>query len=258
MASYPGAVKSFTSKNAGDVIQPVDINDVQDEINAIEAGLLNGTANLNSSNSTVVSLSVLHNSTLGSTITIGTVPMIWPAAGGSTGQVLTISSTSGSTLTLAWQAAVANPSLTLLKANSGTDSNASAANVDTVAISGLTAKDQLLLEVAAVSVAQQTAGLFAYTTTDSTNFINLTGAVALAAGDVFVTRGSIQQSQASSTSAWGFTKGRFVSAGAAENITAASLATAWTGSWTLALRHTGVTAGGTLQWKWSVYKLAGQ
>ena len=65
MASYPGSVKSFTTRNAGDVIQPSHVNDLQDEVNAIEAGLLNGTARLNSSNSTMVSLSVTGGSTLG-------------------------------------------------------------------------------------------------------------------------------------------------------------------------------------------------
>jgi len=58
MAQYPGAVKTFTTRNAGDVIQPSHVNDLQDEVNAIEAGLLQGTAPLNSSNSTVANLTV--------------------------------------------------------------------------------------------------------------------------------------------------------------------------------------------------------
>jgi len=64
MAQYPGAVKSFTTPNVGDVIQPAHVNDLQDEVNAIEAGLLQGTAPLNSSNSTHVNLSVTGGSTL--------------------------------------------------------------------------------------------------------------------------------------------------------------------------------------------------
>lgn len=39
-ASYPGAVKAFTTKNLGDVVQAAHINDVQDEITAIEQALL--------------------------------------------------------------------------------------------------------------------------------------------------------------------------------------------------------------------------
>jgi hypothetical protein len=40
MASFPGSVKSFTTRNAGDVIQPAHINDLQDEVNAVQATLL--------------------------------------------------------------------------------------------------------------------------------------------------------------------------------------------------------------------------
>ena len=72
MASYPGAVKTFTTKNSGDTIQPADVNDLQNEVNAIEAGLLNGTANLQSSASTVATLSVLGASTFVGAVTFST------------------------------------------------------------------------------------------------------------------------------------------------------------------------------------------
>jgi hypothetical protein len=39
-ASYPGSAKTFISRNAGDVIQPAHVNDLQDEVNAIETALL--------------------------------------------------------------------------------------------------------------------------------------------------------------------------------------------------------------------------
>ena len=39
-ASYPGSVKTFVTRNAGDVIQPSNVNDLQDEVNAIEVALL--------------------------------------------------------------------------------------------------------------------------------------------------------------------------------------------------------------------------
>ena len=76
MATYPTAVKTFTTKNdgAGNIIQASHINDLQDEITAIEDGLLNGTAPVNSSritasasqitNSTVTNLSVTTASTI--------------------------------------------------------------------------------------------------------------------------------------------------------------------------------------------------
>lgn len=58
MANYPGSVSSFGSVSAGNTIQPADVNDLRREVEAIEAGLLNGTARLNSSATSVVSLSV--------------------------------------------------------------------------------------------------------------------------------------------------------------------------------------------------------
>lgn len=86
MASYPTAVKAFTTRNPGDVIQPAHVNDLQDEVNAIEAGLLNGTANLNSSHTTCATLSVTGGSTFAgtvnftqSTVTFGNVLALAPA-----------------------------------------------------------------------------------------------------------------------------------------------------------------------------------
>jgi hypothetical protein len=102
-ASYPGAVKTFTSRSAGQTIASAHINDLQDEVTAIESGLLTGTAPIASSNASVNNLAVAGNSSFASsTMTIGTVPYIWPSSGGVVGQVLTIASTNGSTLTLAW------------------------------------------------------------------------------------------------------------------------------------------------------------
>ena len=64
MASFPGSVKSFASRANGGVIDASHVNDLQDEVNAIEDGYLNATAHLNSSNSTAANLSVLGGSTL--------------------------------------------------------------------------------------------------------------------------------------------------------------------------------------------------
>ena len=66
MASFPTSVKTFTTKNdgPGNNINAAHINDLQDEVNAIEAGYLNGTARLNAAGSTLASLSVTGNSTV--------------------------------------------------------------------------------------------------------------------------------------------------------------------------------------------------
>ena len=41
-ASYPTSVKTFSAKNTGDVIEDTHVEDLQDEVNAIEDQLLNG------------------------------------------------------------------------------------------------------------------------------------------------------------------------------------------------------------------------
>lgn len=70
MASFPNAVVSFPTRNTGDVITAAFFNDPNAEIVAIEAGYLQGTAPLNSSNSTMVSLSVTGNSTIGGALSV--------------------------------------------------------------------------------------------------------------------------------------------------------------------------------------------
>lgn len=67
--AYPGSVTTFTTKNTGDTIQASHVNDLQTEVNAIEAGLINGTAHLQSSNSTVANLSVSGGSTFAGAVT---------------------------------------------------------------------------------------------------------------------------------------------------------------------------------------------
>jgi hypothetical protein len=62
-ASYPGAVKAFASRSNGQTIDASHVGDLQDEVSAIEAGITQGTAPLNSSNSTLLNLSVSAKST---------------------------------------------------------------------------------------------------------------------------------------------------------------------------------------------------
>lgn len=61
MPSFPTSVFAPASKSAGSVIQPAHVNDLQDEVVAIEAGYINGTAPLNSSNLNVTGTSTFAN-----------------------------------------------------------------------------------------------------------------------------------------------------------------------------------------------------
>lgn len=71
MASFPDNIFSPASKNSGDTIQVSHVGDLDNEVVAMQQGYRNGTAPLNSSNSTVAALSVSGNSTFGGSITIG-------------------------------------------------------------------------------------------------------------------------------------------------------------------------------------------
>lgn len=69
-ASYPGSVKIFASRSNGQTIDASHVGDLQDEVAAIEGGITQGTAPLNSSNSTVLNLSVTGNSTIAGNLTV--------------------------------------------------------------------------------------------------------------------------------------------------------------------------------------------
>ena len=63
-ANFPDSIFNPTTKQTGDTIQPSHINDLQTEVIAIEQGYRQGTAPLNSSGSTMTTLSVTGDSTL--------------------------------------------------------------------------------------------------------------------------------------------------------------------------------------------------
>lgn len=69
-ASYPGAIKTFTTKNTGDTIQASHVGDLQDEVTAIETALLGNSTlgTVSAGASTLASLSVTGGSTLTGTV----------------------------------------------------------------------------------------------------------------------------------------------------------------------------------------------
>jgi hypothetical protein len=70
MASFPTSVKTYATRNNGDTIQASHVNELGDEITAIEDGYRNATAPLNSSKSTVATLSVAGGSTFTGDVTM--------------------------------------------------------------------------------------------------------------------------------------------------------------------------------------------
>lgn len=248
MANFPNSVTSFSAKQdgIGQIIAASHVNTIQDEVAAIEDGYLNGTARLNSSASTVATLSVAGGSTFAGNMAMA-----------STGVQI---GSSAVPVQKVWALEVAGGggATTLLKANSGTDASAGATNVDTVAIAGLTAKDALLVMTDLASSSQATADVQLYNATDGVKICTVSGAGGIGIAGIRVGQARIRQAQSGATHVNALSM--FMSAGT--SVTGEGLqstvTTAWTGSWTLALRHGGVTAGGTFLYSWSVYKVSGQ
>lgn len=80
MATFPGAVKAFTTKSdgAGNKVFASHVNDLQDEVTAIEDGLRNASAQLNLGASTLAALSVTAGSSFGGVVNMTARPTMPP------------------------------------------------------------------------------------------------------------------------------------------------------------------------------------
>lgn len=160
-----------------------------------------------------------------------------------------------------WNSATGSGAMTLLKANSGTDATATATTVDSYAITGLTALDTLVIVTNNNTVTAATAAGSIYHVTDAAS-IAATSGLAAAQGENFTM--TLRQNQHSATSlAFNINGLGPVALGSGGTTTASvggynAASTAWTGSWSIGLRHGGVTATGTFRWSWAIYKVAGQ
>jgi hypothetical protein len=329
-ASYPTSVKSFSVKLAGQTISAAHINDIQDEIVAIEGALLNGFAHtlkpsvagaqdlgtaglpwgttrtravnfdavstLTVASGAVVATRSNHaldtegaaatddlDTITATGLTDGFVLVLRPA---NVAHVVTVKDGTGNlllngdcaltatdrTLTLifdgtnwrelARSAANSPTGAVLLYAASGTNTSAVAANVDTFAISALTAKDRLWIVWSLESVTQATAGpIQFYDSTDSVVLTALAAAGAgVASGNGFSGTTILAPTQSDNHKVQALNTNVVYTTGTMANFASAvaTMTQLWTGSFTIAFRHAGVTAGGTLYWNWSIYRMAGQ
>lgn len=285
-ASYPSGAKTFTTRTNGQSIDASHIDDLQDEVHAIEVDLVAGlgVARGGTGLSGVTSGGLLYGASgsaiASSALLTNHAPIIGAGAGAApktvaamtNGQVLVGSTgadpvpaalTAGTGISVtpgAGTIAIANtlPSqITLLKANSGTDTSAGATTVDSIAISGLTAKDTILVMYSLESATANTANVILYDVTDSASIVSITGGAAISTGQTFG-HAQLQQRQGSSTTVAAMAEGLDSGAARKDAVAFATLSAGWTSSWTLGLRHGGVTASGTFKYVWAVYKVAGQ
>lgn len=152
--------------------------------------------------------------------------------------------------------------LELLYANSGTNTATAETTVDSIAISGLTAKDTVLVYVTAEQITQaQTGALLLNYAPDDVDISNINRGATITAGMFIAAQILLRQNQSGSTSVSALLTGSSESSGTfvvkMENRNS-TVTTAWTGSWTLGLRHEGQTSGGTFRFSWAVYKVLGQ
>jgi hypothetical protein len=251
MASFPTSVKTFTTHAALDTIEASHVNDLQDEVSAIETDLLLLTHDLKFTDATY---------DIGKTG--ATRPRdLFTSRDVSAGRDLAVARNAAVTGTLAVTGAFTAPNtMLLLHQGSGTDTNTAATNLDTYALaSQLTVKDTLLIEYELEQVAQAASAAHQfYNSTDSVSAGITFGGSSMSAGHQGMGRCWLSTLQSSSKAIGQVGQSvRFAVAVSNDN-NLATFTTDWTGAWTLALRSGGQTSGGTIKWKWAIYKLAGQ
>lgn len=272
---YPSGVQSFTTKQdgPGNTIQSAHVNDLQTEVVAVETGLLgtmshavktSASFNTSSTNSTSITTAggVTASSNfygLGATLTSTTATAVTVAGGvtangvgviGKDGRIPAISGTYFADLSGANITGITG-GMTLLHTGSGTDTTVGATNVDTYALaSQLTDKDTLYISMTLRNTGN--AGAIVTTIINSTDTATLQTPSAVNNAYrlcEFWTRCVVGSPTLVSSLGLG---AAFIAP------VAVTFTTNFTGAWTIALRHAGITAPDTLVWSWSIYKIAGQ
>lgn len=247
VASGTGITSSVTSGNAAataiSLVTPVALANggTAAAITAAAGGVAFSTASAINVTSAGTSGTVLRSGGSGSP---GWSTATYPSTAGTSGNVLTSDGTN-------W-ASTALPStgVTLLYANTGTGTLGAPGNWDTRAISGLTAKDRLLVYATLVGSAGTT---LLYHNTDG---------VTLATGNTgtSATHGNLFQyalGQGNLTSNIGVMAESYSGADVLVGTAAiVSVTTTWQSAWTIALRTD--TGGTSIYWMWQIYKLPGQ
>lgn len=147
--------------------------------------------------------------------------------------------------------------MTLLRGNSGTSTVTTGHTMDSVAITGLKGKDTLKVFYSVRQITQTSTGSFYLRNETDVFYISNMNASGLTTGQVCQGEITVRQIQNAAVHVGGMNTRTLVlttsTIGSSDNMT-----TDFTGSWTLGFYSPGQTSGGTHEWSWSVYKLAGQ
>lgn len=144
---------------------------------------------------------------------------------------------------------------TVLHQGNGTHSAGAFTDVDSVAISGLTTADTLVVFSSLSSAGAQSGAVALRNATDGVSMVSVSSGN-ISAGSNRASTAFIRNNASSLTSVG---SAAVTSSSTQVGVSsAAAFTTNWTGNWTLALRAAPVDAGGTLSYNWTVYKVDGQ
>lgn len=157
----------------------------------------------------------------------------------------------------------ATPAVTLVGVATGTNTSASPTNVATFAITGLTGRDSLHILVSHTAIAQGAASPVLYNATDGVQIAPCDSvggggpsANQYAQCDIVIRNNVVSAFSVVATGTAGTTNGGNPG-DIASVIQQSTFTTAWTGSWTLALRYNGIAAGGSYIYNIALYKMSG-
>lgn len=143
---------------------------------------------------------------------------------------------------------------------SGSNASAAATNVFTMTFRSLAALSTLDKVLVLVSVRGETANTTNCRIFNSSDSLDLMAGVTIVAGNIYTASLLLRRAPNSNTLMFsdGYTAAAGVFGAWSTGNAGATLATGWTNSWRISLRHDGVAATGTLHYDVSVYRVAGQ
>jgi len=159
---------------------------------------------------------------------------------------------------------VETDAISLLKTDSGAKTTTGDTDVSTLSVSGLTSDDilQVYVSIYCTTQGNDTSRLWNSTDSKSLAFVSTDGGNLASRGGSSITTlfqapglTTEFQSHTELTEANGLPRDTGIDRPVSSYFGTRTTTTAWTGSWTLALRVGAVTSGGSCAWKWRVYKI---